>query len=344
MMAIRTNSQEHGGLTIATGGLAVTGGVSVSDGGMTLTDAHHAPPEFPPEGLDFTLEGAIPMARFFVDDTDEGRGSHYKFPRGTVDKMVAQAREQMKIMATTLQTQTSHVNSFGVHLAKRQQLYAAMYLHRDLVEGRRVCVFGSMEPWAEAALLALGASHVLTVEYNKLTYDHPQITTVSAPYITDPLTGLYSPRSQHVASYDLCLSISAFDHDGLGRYGDPLDPEGDLRAMENVKHLLKPETGRLLLTVPLGPDVVVWNLHRRYGEVRLPLLLQGWTVVDTVAGLVDWPRGGDGSLADHRLAVTAPGVRALLTKEASWRQTIEPVFLLSCAVQIDVRNYVADEL
>lgn len=25
-----------------------------------------------------------------------------------------------------------------------------------------------------------------------------------------------------------------------------------------------------------GPDLLVWNLHRRYGEIRLPLLLQEW--------------------------------------------------------------------
>ncbi len=31
--------------------------------------------------------------------------------------------------------------------------------------------------------------------------------------------------------FDMALSISSFDHDGLGRYGDPLDPVGDLKAM-----------------------------------------------------------------------------------------------------------------
>lgn len=30
----------------------------------------------------------------------------------------------------------------------------------------------------------------------------------------------------------------------------------------------------------LGPDVVVWNLHRRYGNLRLPLLLEGWEQMD----------------------------------------------------------------
>jgi len=32
--------------------------------------------------------------------------------------------------------------------------------------------------------------------------------------------------------------------------------------------------------VPVGPDAVVWNLHRRYGRVRLPLMLWGWRVLD----------------------------------------------------------------
>ena len=49
-----------------------------------------------------------------------------------------------------------------------------------------------------------------------------------------------------------CLShVHSFDHDGLGRYGDPLNPAGDLVAMETVKRVLKDE-GLLFLTVPIG--------------------------------------------------------------------------------------------
>jgi len=57
-----------------------------------------------------------------------------------------------------------------------------------------------------------------------------------------------------------------------GRYGDPLNPDADLQAMARVRSILKPG-GLLLLTVPVGPDVLVFNLHRRYGPARLPLLL-----------------------------------------------------------------------
>jgi hypothetical protein len=65
----------------------------------------------------------------------------------------------------------------------------------------------------------------------------------------------------------VALSISSFDHDGLGRYGDPLGPDNDLRAMRAARCLLRRQ-GVLLLTLPVGPDAVVWNLHRRYGALR----------------------------------------------------------------------------
>lgn len=288
------------------------------------------PPEKMPEGMDYLLGGTVPLAQFFVDDTDQGEGTHYQFPPGQLIKMVAQADDQMKQLQVQLKAQTSHINSFGSALSKRQQVYAALYVHQRLIKDKRVCVFGSMEPWVEAALIALGVRHVLVVEYNRLTYNHTSITTVSAPYITDLEAGLYSASSEHAASYHLAVSISAFDHDGLGRYSDPLHARGDLRAMRRVKQLLTAD-GMLMLTVPLGPDVVVWNLHRRYGVLRLPLLLEGWVVEDTVAGLGDWPRGGNGSVESHRLAMTAPGVQDLLTHPANWRQTVEPVFLLSMA-------------
>jgi Caenorhabditis protein of unknown function, DUF268 len=35
--------------------------------------------------------------------------------------------------------------------------------------------------------------------------------------------------------FDAGFSISSFEHDGLGMYGDPLDPDGDLKAMRKMK-------------------------------------------------------------------------------------------------------------
>ena len=44
-------------------------------------------------------------------------------------------------------------------------------------------MFGSTHPWYECLLLALGASHVTTVEYNKLTYSHPLLSTTTPSFL-----------------------------------------------------------------------------------------------------------------------------------------------------------------
>jgi hypothetical protein len=75
--------------------------------------------------------------------------------------------------------------------------------------------------------------------------------------------------------FDCAFSISSFEHDGLGRYGDPLDPYGDLAAMIQAKRNVV-YGGVLFLAVPVGEDALVWNAHRIYGILRLPLLLHNW--------------------------------------------------------------------
>jgi len=117
------------------------------------------------------------------------------------------------------------------------------------------------------------------LQYNKLTYDHANITTAT---VED-----YFQGEKAETKYDLAISLSSFDHDGLGRYGDPVDPNADLQAMRTARTMLKPG-GILFLTVPIGPDLIMWNLHRRYGMLRLPLLLQGWQAQDKMGWNEDY--------------------------------------------------------
>lgn len=53
------------------------------------------------------------------------------------------------------------------------------------------------------------------------------------------------------------------EHVGLGRYGDPLDPEGDLKAISELKRVLAPG-GSLLFVIPIGKPKIVFNAHRIY--------------------------------------------------------------------------------
>ena len=57
--------------------------------------------------------------------------------------------------------------------------------------------------------------------------------------------------------------LHTVEHVGLGRYGDPLDPDGDLKAMAELTRVLAPG-GDLLFVVPTGRPRLVFNAHRIY--------------------------------------------------------------------------------
>lgn len=64
-----------------------------------------------------------------------------------------------------------------------------------------------------------------------------------------------------------CMHV--VEHVGLGRYGDPLDPDGDLKAIAELIRVLAPG-GLLLFVVPVGgTSKVMFNAHRiyRYDQV-----------------------------------------------------------------------------
>ena len=56
-------------------------------------------------------------------------------------------------------------------------LHDTIDLYKDRVVGKRVLVIGSETPWVESILLALGAEHVTTLEYNGIVSTHPQVST-----------------------------------------------------------------------------------------------------------------------------------------------------------------------
>ncbi len=53
------------------------------------------------------------------------------------------------------------------------------------------------------------------------------------------------------------------EHIGLGRYGDPMDVEGDIKAMKELARVLE-IGGSLLFVVPIGKPKIAFNAHRIY--------------------------------------------------------------------------------
>eukprot|EP00957_Ditylum_brightwellii_P063704 4834874-Ditylum_brightwellii.AAC.1 len=52
-----------------------------------------------------------------------------------------------------------------------------------------------------------------------------------------------------IEQFDFGMSFSSLEHDGLGRYGDVLNPIGDLMSMAKMLSVIKPG-GLMFIAVP----------------------------------------------------------------------------------------------
>jgi SAM-dependent methyltransferase len=93
---------------------------------------------------------------------------------------------------------------------------------------------------------------------------------------------------------DSIVSLSCMhtvEHIGLGRYGDELDADGDLKAIAELKRVLKPG-GDLLFVTPVGKPHVEFNGHRIYSfeqiaEYFSPLTLKEFSLIPDAGGLIE---------------------------------------------------------
>lgn len=96
-------------------------------------------------------------------------------------------------------------------------------------------------------------------DYRPADLNLPNLTSERADLMALP----FKSRSQSSLS---CMHT--VEHVGLGRYGDPLDYDGDLKAMGELQRVLSPG-GTLLFVVPVGEPRIAFNAHRIYSYAQV---------------------------------------------------------------------------
>lgn len=137
------------------------------------------------------------------------------------------------------------------------------------ISEKSVAIIGSTSPWIECMCMNNGANQITTVEYNIPQCSDSRIKMMD----------YYNDFQNGNSKFDIIISYSSIEHSGLGRYGDILDPEGDLKTMNDIYNNLN-NNGLLFLGVPVGHDALCWNSNRIYGKIRLPLLLEKFEVLE----------------------------------------------------------------
>lgn len=209
-----------------------------------------APRQIPNSMKDaFTLKGKIPVYDWYINEV---------VPKNTISwsNTYLQSfinRFSLENIRNGRTNGESYVGAAILHLE-------AFEKYVEFIKNKKVAVIGSQTPWIEAILVNCGAREITTVEYNVPMCNHNIIKTTS-----------YDDFRRSSEKYDAIISYSSIEHSGLGRYGDPLNPNGDIETMEQIYRSLN-NGGLCFVGFPVGKDCLVWNAHRIYGDTRLKLL------------------------------------------------------------------------
>ncbi|WMW22222.1 DUF268 domain-containing protein [Methanolobus mangrovi] len=87
---------------------------------------------------------------------------------------------------------------------------------------------------------------------SNLESEHADLT--SLPFLDESISSLS------------CMHV--IEHVGLGRYGDPIRPDGDLKAIREIKRVLS-QGADLIFVIPIGKPKIMFNAHRIYSYKQI---------------------------------------------------------------------------
>ncbi|MEI6444872.1 MAG: putative sugar O-methyltransferase [Nostocales cyanobacterium ELA583] len=101
----------------------------------------------------------------------------------------------------------------------------------------------------------------------------PGLTVVDGSILDLPFTD---------ASQNFITSLCVLEHIGLGRYGDPIMPDGTKSACAEIDRVLKPQ-GEIVVSVPLGKTCcIAFNAHRIFSRGEFLSYFAGYEVLDEI--------------------------------------------------------------
>ena len=110
----------------------------------------------------------------------------------------------------------------------------------------------------------------LFVDYRPLKVSLPGLTSIAGNILDLPFAD---------ASIDSLSCLHVIEHIGLGRYGDPIDPQGSVKAALELQRIVS-SGGNLFLSLPIGRERVCFNAHRVHAPVSVLELFSDMKLIE----------------------------------------------------------------
>lgn len=152
------------------------------------------------------------------------------------------------------------------------------YFHQDLLVARRVNLNNPKAHVDVGSRIDGFVAHVAS--FRPIVVIDIRPLSKSVPNIEFKQANMMLPLKDEL--FDYCDSLSclhALEHFGLGRYGDPVSYDGWLLGLDNFYHLLK-RSGKIYLSVPIGPQRIEFNAHRVFSVAYLVKCFEGKFLID----------------------------------------------------------------
>lgn len=146
------------------------------------------------------------------------------------------------------------------------------YFHQDLLVAQRIFERQPQSHFDVGSRIDGLVAHVASFRPITILDIRPLQSTVrNVSYRALNLMAPLPPEMRGVCDSLSCLH--ALEHLGLGRYGDPVHPDGHRMGLRNLHALLQPQ-GVLYLSVPMGPQRIEFDAHRVFALSTLLSLVR----------------------------------------------------------------------
>lgn len=140
------------------------------------------------------------------------------------------------------------------------------YFHQDLLVAKKIFKNNPRRHIDIGSRIDGFVAHIASFRQIEIIDIRPQASTVSNIIFRE--MDLMKLPEGLINSCDSISSLHAIEHFGLGRYADPVDYYGHLKALDNIYKMLE-IGGRFYFSVPIGPQRIEFNAHRVFSVEHL---------------------------------------------------------------------------
>lgn len=159
----------------------------------------------------------------------------------------------------TLQARTVNLFPCLTDIDNKAGSATGHYFHQDLLVARKIFSAAPTRHVDVGSRIDGFISHLLTFMPVEVVDIRPlQSAIPGLTFVQSDATALAEFADGSVASVS---ALHSAEHFGLGRYGDPIDPDACFRFMAALQRVLAP-SGKLYFSVPVGRERLEFNAHR----------------------------------------------------------------------------------